>query len=662
MIKQSQIRNFAIIAHIDHGKSTLADRMLELCGVVKKAEKQTLDSNPIERERGITIKLAPVRMLYQMEIPHQVEISHNFKSVRDDKADLKSLSALSNIGSNYILNLIDTPGHVDFSYEVSRALAACEGVVLLVDATKGIQAQTLAHYREAKKLNLKMIPVINKIDLSLADVEATKLQMMETFGIEEKKISLISAKTGKGIEGVLKRIVEEIPAPVGVIPTNVAGRHELPLRALVFNSQYDEHQGVLAWVKIVDGSLKRGEEITFWGTETNTQANQVGYFELRKKQTDELKTGEVGYVVTGLKNPRLVQAGDTLTLKKERDLKSLHGYNPPKPMIFASFYPIDQGEYPLLGDALEKLKLLDSSLTFTAESSPLLGNGFRIGFLGLLHAEIVQERLEREFGLAVFASAPNVMYKIQLRNKRVKEQKNIGRSQEDVSQDANNIQEIHSPQELPDPTEYEAILEPMLKMTVFCPDEYTGKVMQLFQEHRAKMNDMKYIGNQVRLDSTSKSRQVHFEYDFPLGELVSDFYSQLKSVSSGYASLDYQIEGWQEADLVKLDILLAGEMVPALSRIVPRFQAEKIGRKTVGRLAEVVPRHNFEIAVQAAIGGKILARSTIKPFRKDVTAKLYGGDQTRKDKLLKKQKKGKKKMKQMGRVSLPPDTFWKLLK
>lgn len=645
MTEITKIRNFAIIAHIDHGKSTLADRFLEITKSLEKANKQTLDSNPIEQERGITIKLAPVRMEYK-----QVSKSDSFEvSKSEENISNLETSKLSKAGNfeTYILNLIDTPGHVDFSYEVSRALAACEGAILLVDASQGIQAQTLAHYRVAKKLGLKIIPAVNKIDLPSANIVNAQLQLMETFDFEESDISLISAKTGQGVAELLNRVVKEVPAPRS---SNIDN-----LRALVFNSKYDPHQGVVAWIKVVEGQINHQDDLWLIGTKANTPAIKLGNFKLNQEQVKSISTGDVGWAVTGLKDSRKMKIGDTVCLRNQaKNIQPLPGYQPPKPMIFASFYPIDQSEYLNLGEALDKLKLLDSSLEYVPESSPMLGNGYRVGFLGLLHAEIVQERLSREFDLDVFASAPNVKYQIATKFQSFKDLNQKDSNNFESSKPGNletKIIDIESPQDLPDPSQYEAILEPMLDLTAFAPQSYTGAVIQIFQEHRGELIEMHTAGDQVQ-----------FNYQFPLAELVGDFYSKIKSASSGYASLDYQLSGWQAADLVKLDILLAGDNVPALAQIVPRDQSQAIGRRTVGKLKEVIPRHNFEIAIQAAIGGKILARETIKPFRKDVTAKLYGGDQTRKDKLLKKQKKGKSKMKQMGKVSLPPDTFWKLLK
>lgn len=588
----SQIRNFAIIAHVDHGKSTLADRLLEKTGMVNHAQEQTLDANPIERERGITIKLAPVRMMY------------TYRSIE------------------YMLNLIDTPGHVDFAYEVSRALAGCEGAILLVDATQGIQAQTLAHYSQAKKLGLKIIPAINKIDLPTADVDGSALQLIELLGIDENQILRVSGKSGEGIETLLQTIIEQVPPP--------SGNPQAPLRALVFNSDYLPHQGVRAWVRIIDGELHTGDAVTFIGTKGRFTASEIGCFILHSQTIPSLTTGTVGYVITGFKDPRQVTPGDTLTLTAQvNNVSQLAGYDPPKPMVFLSLYPVDATEIYELTVALDKLHLLDSSLTYTPESSPLMGQGFRVGFLGLLHAEIVQERLDREFNLTVVATTPTVSFRLRHHG---------------------NEWEITNAAAMPDPNDYTEILEPMLTAHVFSPEKYLGGIYELMQEKRAQLIEVQHLGNQIQLT-----------YKLPLMEMVGDFYSRLKSISSGFASLDYQFLGWQQSDLIRLDCLLAGDPVEVLAQVVPRDRAFEIGKRIVHKLAEIIPKHQFEIAVQAVVGAKIIARATIKPFRKDVTAKLYGGDQTRKDKLLKKQKKGKKRMKQIGKVTLPSDTFWKLL-
>ncbi len=588
----SHIRNFAIIAHVDHGKSTLADRFLELTGLVKHAQSQTLDSNPIEKERGITIKLAPVTMHYQYQ------------------------------GQDYTLNLIDTPGHVDFSYEVNRALAACEGAILLVDATQGVQAQTLAHFRQAKSLNLKIIPVINKVDLPGADVEGVLMQMIEVLELTDLDVAHISAKSGQGVQDLLHRVVQQVPPPSSSSDIT---------RALVFNSEYLHHQGVRAWVRVFDGVIPNNVSLTLLNSKQNTLSQEIGIYNLQSIPVSALQTGEVGYIITGLKDPHQVKIGDTLTLTQfaKQNISPLPGYKLPVPMVFVSLYPIDAGDFVNLTQALDRLTLSDSSLTYTEESSALLGHGYRIGFLGLLHAEIVQERLEREFNLTVIATTPTVTYKI------------VTKGQTEI---------IYSPNDLPEPGQFDSILEPMLRVTIFTPLDYMGPIMDLMRSKRAKHSTTHSLGKQVQL-----------EFIMPLAEMVGEFYSRLKSISSGYASLDYELLDWQEANLSKLEILLAGEKISILSQIVPKDRLESTGRAIVDKLSQLIPRHQFEVAIQAVVGAKVIARSTVKPFRKDVTAKLYGGDQTRKDKLLKKQKKGKRKMKQLGKVSVMPDTFLKLM-
>ena len=583
------IRNFAIIAHVDHGKSTLADRMLELTGTVSKREMQDqlLDSNPIERERGITIKLAPVRMIFQ----------------------------------NYILNLIDTPGHVDFSYEVNRSLAACEGAILLVDATQGVQAQTLAHYQQAKKLSLTIIPVINKIDVASADIEGTKQQVHDILDFDINSILLVSAKTGTGVPELLQVIIQQIPSPKSQIP-NIT-------RALVFNSNFDAHLGVVAWIRVFDGEIKTGDKLFFLGTASPATALEVGIFSPRKTPTGKLSTGEVGYVVTNLKDISQIQTGDTLS--NTFSSSQLPGYQPLKPVVFVSFYPTDGAEISNFRDALTKLRLQDSSFTYVPEFSPALGNGFRLGLLGLLHADIVQERLEREFGLNLIAASPSVSYQILTTN--------------------NEQITINQASALPDPSTIKEIREPMIHASLFVPQSCLGSVMQICQGHRGELIDMSYKGQLVQLS-----------YSLPLVELIRGFYDQLKSASAGYATIDYQLAEFKVGDLVKLDILIGGDSVDALSQIVPKFQSSYIARDLVNRLKDVIPRQQFEVAIQAAIGGHILARTDIKSFRKDVLAKMSGGDQTRKDKLLKKQKKGKSRMKRFGKIDIPQEAFLSILK
>ena len=590
-----QIRNFAIIAHVDHGKSTLADRLLEITGTVEKRrmQNQLLDSNPIERERGITIKLAPVRMHYQ----------------------------------NYILNLIDTPGHVDFSYEVSRSLAACEGAILLVDATQGVQAQTLAHYQQAKKLGLTIIPVINKIDINTADVTGTQKQISEILNLNPDSILLVSAKTGAGIPELLQAVISRIPQPSNSQITN----NQLT-RALVFNSNFDPHLGVIAWNRMVDGQIKTGDKIYLLGTGATASAIEVGVFTPQRAPTQLLSSGEVGYVVTNLKDLSLLTAGDTLTnLVTMNQVTALPGYSPIKPVVFVSFYPTEGSEINTLRGALSKLQLSDSALTFVPEFSPALGNGFRVGLLGLLHADIVQERLEREFGLDLIAAAPSVSYQILTMNDK--------------------LITINQASALPDPSVIKEIREPMLDLSIFVPQQYIGPVIQLCQNHRGFQTHIQYLALLVQLS-----------YSLPLAELIRGFYNSLKSVSQGFATLDYELASYQTADLVKLDVLIAGDKIDALSQIIPRAQAPYLAKNLVDTLQNVVPRQNFEVPIQASIGSHILARADVKAYRKDVIAKLSGGDQTRKDKLLKIQKKGKARMKRVGRIDIPQEAFLSILK
>lgn len=594
MDNQKYIRNFAIVAHIDHGKSTLADRLLEFTGTIDKRKMvdQVLDSNPIERERGITIKLAPVRMKY----------NYNNKE--------------------YILNLIDTPGHVDFSYEVSRSLSACEGILLVVDATQGVQAQTVAHMQLIQKNNLKVIPIINKIDLGSAKKEETRKSLIELFNFRDDEIIEISAKEGVNINLVLEKIIEEIPAPTGDI--------NAPLKALAFSSSYNPHKGVVTFVKINDGSMDKSANCLFLASKATFVPIEVGIFKPEMVETDRLSAGEVGYIATGLKDLSLARTGDTLG-KVAENIDPLPGYKEPKSMVFLSLFPTDNNDFGILRESLEKLHLSDSSFNFKLHSSPALGKGFICGFLGLLHAEVVKERLEREFHLSLIATSPTVEYTIQLTNG---EEKNI-----------------HTPEDFPDPSLIRSISEPMMLTTIYTPNECVGAVMQLCQEKRGDMINMEYIGTQAK-----------FTYLIPLSEMIIDFFDKLKSISSGYASLDYEYYEMQTVKAVKLDILLNKKPIEAFSQIVVYEKAQFIANTMVERLKDLIPRHQFQIPVQAAIGGKVIARSDIKSFRKDVTRKLYGGDQTRKDKLLDAQKKGKKRMKMFGKVNIPQEVFLNIYK
>ncbi len=585
-----KIRNFAIAAHIDHGKSTLADRMLEITGTIEKSKmkNQLLDQMDIERERGITIKLQPVRMGWK----------------------------------GYILNLIDTPGHVDFSYEVSRSLAAVEGVVLLVDATQGIQAQTLSNFYLAEKQKLKIIPVINKIDMPAANPEQVAREMVELLEVSPEDIIKISAKVGTNIEKVLDEIVEKIPGPES---------SQEEKRALIFDSTFDPFKGVIAYIRVFDGNFSKGEAINFLGTKKQTTVLEAGVFKPNLVERSVLEEGEIGYIATGLKDVSQVRVGDTIGGVGEKQTSPLPGYKEIRSMVFAGFYPVDNDKFPALKDALEKLKLNDASLVFEADSSTALGFGFRCGFLGLLHFEVVQERLEREYHLELVASSPTVKYQIETTG-------------------GEKI-EISNPTKFPDPSEINSIKEPIIAATIVVRSDYLGGILELLSNRRATVFDVKYVASQVII-----------EFTLPLAEVVSDFYDRLKSISSGYASFDYELAGWEEVDAVKMDILVAKDVVDALSQVVVKKKAEDVGRRLVEKLKEVLPRQNFEVSIQAAVGGKIIARADVPAFRKDVTAKLYGGDVTRKNKLLDKQKKGKKRLKQFGKVQIPQEAFLSILK
>jgi len=603
------IRNFCIIAHIDHGKSTLADRFLELTGTIEKRKmrEQFLDSMDLERERGITIKLQPVRMTY---------------SKSPASPELQRGEQIAN-GQEFVLNLIDTPGHVDFSYEVSRSLAAVEGAILLVDATKGVQAQTLANLHLAQEQGLKIIPAINKIDLSGARVEEVEAEIRNILETEE--IYRISAKEGNGVEELLRAVIQKVPAP----QTNV----EKPLRALIFDSIYDSYKGVLAYVRIVEGKVKAGEKIFLMGSRAETEVLEVGVFKPALMPKDTLEAGEIGYIATGLKDVSLCRVGDTVTVFASQAREALIGYKEPKPMVFASFYPSAEADFDHLKDALNKLKLNDASLVFEPESSDALGRGFKCGFLGMLHLEIVSERLRREYGLELVVTTPSVAYKI-------------------TEKYGGKEKTIYSPQELPEPSKLQEIKEPWIKLEVVCPNMYLGAIMRLLQAAGGLYKTTQYLGTE----------RVIIEYEAPLREIIVDFYDRLKSVTSGYASMSYELVDWRGAELVKMDILVAGEEVPALSRITPKASVYDEGRALVKKLKEVLPRQMFAVAIQAAVGGKIIARETIAAMKKDVTGYLYGGDYTRKRKLLEKQKRGKKKMKAIGKLKIPQKAFLEILR
>jgi GTP-binding protein LepA len=584
-----RIRNFSIVAHIDHGKSTLADRILELTDTVSQREmrEQVLDTMELERERGITIKAQAVRVVWK---GHQ-------------------------------LNLIDTPGHVDFTYEVSRALQACEGALLLVDAAQGIQAQTLANAYLAIDNGLEIVPVVNKIDLPHADPEGTASELADLVGEDPGRVLPISAKTGEGVEAVLDAIVARIPPP--------QGDPQASARALVFDSAYDPYRGVIAFVRMVDGSFRTREDVRAMAAGTRFEAEELGYFSPSRTPTPTLEAGEVGYVVTGLKDVSRLRVGDTLTSARDGADDPLPGYKDVKPTVFAGLYPTDSDDYPDLRDALEKLKLNDASLFYEPETSQALGFGFRCGFLGLLHMEIVRERLEREFDLDLLVTAPNVAYR--------------------VTTQAGDEFEVHSPAEMP--RELERVEEPYIRASTIVPKDYVGSVMELNNDRRGRFDHMEYLSEE----------RVLLTYDLPLAEIVYDYYDQLKSRTKGYASFDYDVLGFEEGDLVRLDVLLAGEPVDALSLVVHRQNAHPRGKALVERLREEIPRQMFDVPVQAAIGSRIVARETIKAKRKDVLAKCYGGDVTRKRKLLERQKKGKKRMKQVGSVEVPQEAFLAVL-
>ncbi len=595
----SNIRNFVIVAHIDHGKSTLADRFLELTGTVQKRnmKEQYLDTMELERERGITIKLQPVRMHYTLD------------------------------GVEYELNLIDTPGHVDFSYEVSRSLAAVEGAILLVDATKGVQAQTLANLHLAQRQGLTIIPAVNKIDMPTARTAQVKEELSYLLGVDEADILEISGKTGHNVQKLLDSVIRIVPAPQ-------SRTHDKNTRAIIFDSSFDAYKGVLAYVRVVSGSIRQNDKIMAWATRTRADALEVGYFAPKLTAAHRLDEGQIGYVATGLKDPGEIRVGDTITMAgtDPAHFEPLPGYREIRPMVFASFFPENGEQYDELKDALGKLKLTDAALQYEPESSAGLGRGFRLGFLGMLHVEIVSERLTREFGLKLIVTTPSVQYEVEMKD--------------------GSIELVRSAALLPDPSRWTKIAEPVVALEVISPVQYMGAVMELIGTIRNVYVATEYIGTETAV----------LKYTVPLSEIVTDFYDRLKSVSQGYASMSYEPAGVQPYDLVRLDTLVAGELVEPFSRIVPREQAAYVGRTMVTKLKEVLPKQWFEVTLQAALGGKIIARETISALRKDVTGYLYGGDVTRKMKLLKKQAKGKKRMKAEGRVQIPHDVFLKMLK
>ncbi len=592
----SHIRNFSIVAHIDHGKSTLSDRLIQDCGALEEREmsQQVLDSMDIEKERGITIKAQTVRLSYKA----------------DD-------------GETYMLNLMDTPGHVDFAYEVSRCLAACEGSILVVDSTQGVEAQTLANVYQALDNNNEVFPVLNKIDLPASDPDKVKEQIEDVIGIDASEAILVSAKTGVGIKETLEAVVKRLPAPVG----DPNGE----FKALLIDSWYDPYLGVIALARVIDGSIKRGQKIKMLSNNTIYQVDSVGFFTPKKVTCEELKAGEVGFINAQIKEVADCKVGDTLVLQNNEDAKPLPGFAPSKSVVFCGIYPIDASDFEKFREALGKLHLNDASFEYEPETSTALGYGFRCGFLGLLHLEIIQERLEREFDLDLITTAPSVIYNIHLRN--------------------GEVLNVHSPADMPDPTHIEKMEEPWIKATIMTPDEYLGAVLDLCTQKRGIQKELTYVGNRAMI-----------VYRLPLNEIVYDFYDRLKSCSRGYASFDWQMDGYEESQLAKLAILVNGEPVDALSFITHKSRAESRGRAICLKLKDLIPKQMFAIALQAAIGGKIVARETVSAMRKDVTAKCYGGDISRKRKLLDKQKKGKKKMREVGNVEIPQSAFLAALK
>ena len=597
MPDQSRIRNFSIIAHIDHGKSTLADRILELTHTVdpRSMRAQLLDSMDLERERGITIKAQAVRVFY--------------KSARD--------------GQTYQLQLIDTPGHVDFTYEVSRSLAACEGALLVVDASQGVEAQTLANTYLAVESGLELIPCLNKVDLPGAEPERVAEEVADLLGEPAETMLRISAKTGEGVTAVLDELIDRVPPP--------EGDPEAPARALIFDSEFDQYRGVIAYIRVVDGTFTKGEAIRAMQAGTEAEIDDIGFFTPQMTSAKALSAGEVGYLITGVKDVTRLRVGDTLTTKRNAATEPLPGYREVKPMVFCGLFPIESDDYADLRDALEKLSLNDAALSWEPETSDALGFGFRCGFLGLLHMDIVRERLEREYDLELLATMPSVEYEVTLTD--------------------GSILPVHSPNDMPDPAKVAEVREPYIRASILTPKEFVGQIMELCQERRGDHSGIHYLS----------AERVQITYDLPLAEIVLDFFDQLKSRTRGYASLDYELIGLRDSDLVKLDILLAGDPVDALSMLVHRSKAQMAGRVLTEKLREKIPRQQYDVPIQAAIGSRIVARETIKAYRKDVIAKCYGGDITRKRKLLEQQKRGKQRMKQVGRIEVPQEAFLAVL-
>lgn len=618
---QGHIRNFCIIAHIDHGKSTLADRLLELTGTVEKRQmkEQILDRMDLEQERGITIKLAPVRMTYRSKQNRKFRIENSASDIPNSQ-----FSILNSNQIEYQLNLIDTPGHVDFSYEVSRSLQAVEGAILVVDATQGIQAQTLSNVYLALAADLKIIPVLNKIDLPAADVNRVKAEVVGLLGCSEDEILLVSAKTGEGVELILDQIVNDMPPP--------SGKASDAARALIFDSYFDQHRGVVLYVRVVDGQIEKNAGLRMLGAKSDGTALEVGFLNPEMKPTGVLAAGEIGYIVTNLKSAHSGRVGDTVTLVSQPAKVALPGYKDIHPFVYAGFFPTSNEQYQDLKEAVEKLSLSDSSLQYTAENSPVLGFGLRLGFLGLLHMDIVRERLEREYGLDLIVTNPSTDYEVKLTN--------------------NEDLDIKSAAELPDMSLVAEIREPWIKGEIVSPTQYVGTVLQLIATARGRQKHIDYVDERLAV----------IDFEAPLANLITDFYDQLKSATSGYGSFNYELADYRAEDLVKLDFYVAGEKIDALSVIVHSSEAERIGRAAVEKLKEVIPRQQFKVSLQAAIGGKFIAREDISAFRKDVTTGLYGGDVSRKKKVLAKQKKGKERMKRFGKIDIPAEAFAVMLK
>jgi len=596
MTELKNIRNFSIVAHIDHGKSTLADRLIQFCGglSVREMKEQVLDSMELERERGITIKAQTVRLNYTAKNEN-----------------------------TYILNIIDTPGHVDFSYEVSRSLAACEASLLIVDSTQGVEAQTLANAYQAINNDHEILPVLNKIDLPSSETDKIKDQIEDVLGIDTSEAALVSAKTGKGIQELLEKIVNQFPAPKGELNQS--------LRCMLVDSWYDSYLGVVVLVRVVDGHLKKNQKIRFMAAGATYTIDRVGIFSPKPTEVDELGPGEIGFINSGIKSVSDCKVGDTITDEKNPTTEKLPGFKPSQPVVFCGMFPVDSDDYEHLRDSVVKLSLNDSSFSYEPEVSPALGYGFRCGFLGLLHLEIIRDRFELEFNLELVTTAPSVVYKINMKD--------------------GSVMDLHNPTDMPDPVKIDSIEEPWIKSTIIVPDEYLGAVLELCTSKRGIQINLNYTGTRAMI-----------EYKLPLNEVVFDFYDRLKSISKGYASFDYEIIGYEINDLVKVSILINGDPVDALSLIVHRDRSQQRGRALCERLKDLIPRQQFKVAIQAAIGGKIIARETVASFRKDVTQKLYGGDVTRKNKLLDKQKKGKKRMRQFGKVDIPQNAFLNALK